>query len=81
MIAVQEARLLWPDQPIDVVVSLGVGSAPVVKREVGLSAFMETGAILIESRWASESAWEGSEDGVCLLLCHIARLIQFAWAE
>ncbi len=43
--------MLWPEHPIGVVVSLGVGLAPAVRREKGLSSFMETGSILIESRW------------------------------
>ncbi|KAL4431288.1 hypothetical protein ABPG75_006544 [Micractinium tetrahymenae] len=49
VIALQEARLLWPDHPVDVMVSLGVGLAPATRREKGLSSFMETGSILIES--------------------------------
>jgi hypothetical protein len=51
VIALQEARLLWPDHPLDVVVSLGVGQGPPARRERGLNTFMETGSILIESRW------------------------------
>lgn len=51
VIALQEARLLWPDHPVDVMLSLGVGVSPAVRRERGLSSFMETGSILIESRW------------------------------
>ncbi|PRW58490.1 phospholipase A I isoform X1 isoform A [Chlorella sorokiniana] len=49
VIALQEARLLWPDHPIDVLMSVGVGVSPAVRREKGLSSFMETGSILIES--------------------------------
>ena len=51
VIALQEARLLWPDHPLDVVVSLGVGQGLPARRERGLNTFMETGSILIESRW------------------------------
>lgn len=40
---------------VDVMVSLGVGQAPAVRREKGLSSFMETGSILIESRWGRPS--------------------------
>lgn len=49
IIALQEARLLWPDHLVEVMVSLGVGQAPPARREKGLSSFMETGSILIES--------------------------------
>ena len=37
-------RLLWPDHPIDVLLSVGVGVSPAVRRDKGLSTFMETGA-------------------------------------
>ncbi|EFN59236.1 hypothetical protein CHLNCDRAFT_138222 [Chlorella variabilis] len=49
VIALQEARLLWPEHRVEVVVSLGVGLAPPARREKGLTSFMETGSILIES--------------------------------
>lgn len=48
-VALQEARLLWPDTPIDVFVSLGTGSTPTVRRDRGMSSFVDTGNILIES--------------------------------
>lgn len=49
VIAVQEARALWPDIPIDVFVSVGTGSTPTTRRDKGLSSFVDTGNILIES--------------------------------
>lgn len=38
-------RLLWPDHPIDVLMSVGVGVSPAGRRDKGLSSFMETGAL------------------------------------
>lgn len=53
-IAVQEARLLWPDTPIDCIVSIGVGSVPVSKREKSSSQLLENGSVLIESACSVE---------------------------
>ncbi len=49
VIAVQEARLLWPDVPIECLVSLGCGTVPLVRREKSMSAYLDTGSVLIES--------------------------------
>ena len=49
LIAVEEARALWPHTPIDVIISLGTGSTPQRKRERGISGFIDAGSILIES--------------------------------
>ncbi|KAL4853631.1 Phospholipase A I [Chlorella vulgaris] len=49
LVAMQEARLLWPEHSVDAVISLGVGLAPPSRREKGMTSFMDTGAILIES--------------------------------
>ena len=64
VIALQEARLLWPGHPLDVVVSLGVGQGPPARRERGLNSFMETGSILIESRWVPGACFAGWVGGV-----------------
>ena len=88
LVAIQEARLLWPDHRIDTLVSLGVGVAPPARREKvckcacthvrsglrvrlspasthrcccchqGLSGFLETGSILIESSTTVQRAHE-----------------------
>jgi hypothetical protein len=58
VIALQEARALWPDAPIDVFVSIGTGSTPQNRRGSAISAFMDTGNILIESATNVERAHE-----------------------
>jgi predicted acylesterase/phospholipase RssA len=58
VIALQEARALWPDAPIDVFVSIGTGSTPHSRRGSAISAFMDTGNILIESATNVERAHE-----------------------
>lgn len=58
VIALQEARLLWPERPIEVFVSIGSGSTPVIRRDKALSSFMETGSILIESATSVQRAAE-----------------------
>jgi predicted acylesterase/phospholipase RssA len=58
VIALQEARALWPDAPIDVFVSIGTGSTPQLRRDRAISAFMDTGNILIESATNVERAHE-----------------------
>ena len=49
IIALQEARALWPDTPIDVFISIGTGSTPITRRDKGMSSFIDTGNIVIES--------------------------------
>ena len=48
-LALQEALRLWPHTPVDCLVSLGSGSVPVTKREKSMSAYLDTGSVLIES--------------------------------
>eukprot|EP00775_Hariotina_reticulata_P011345 gene11345-11494_t len=49
VIALQQARLLHPQLPIDCLVSLGCGAEPPQERSKGLSAVIDTGAVLLES--------------------------------
>jgi hypothetical protein len=48
VVAVQEARMLWPDHNIDCFVSLGVGVTNHVPRARGMSTYFETGSAMIE---------------------------------
>jgi hypothetical protein len=58
IIALQEARALWPETPIDVFISLGTGSTPSARRDKALSGFMDAGSILIESSTSVDRAHE-----------------------
>eukprot|EP00850_Spirogloea_muscicola_P002821 SM000011S18999 [mRNA] locus=s11:273180:281253:- [translate_table: standard] len=59
LIALREARLLWPDLLIDCVVSLGCGNVP-TKPRGGKSGwrYLDTGQVLIESTCSIERAEE-----------------------
>ena len=48
-LALQEALRLWPHTPVDCLLSLGSGSVPITKREKSMSAYLDTGSVLIES--------------------------------
>jgi hypothetical protein len=58
VVALQEARLLWPDAPIDVLVSVGTGSEPDARRGRGGWSYVDTGNILIESATSVHRAHE-----------------------
>lgn len=64
LLALQEARALWPDVPIDCLVSLGCGGTPLQKRERSMSAYLETGNVLIESACSVER----TDAALCTLL-------------
>jgi hypothetical protein len=53
-VALAEARALWPDTPVDVLVSIGSGDTPPARRERSVSTYLETGAVLIESATDTE---------------------------
>jgi hypothetical protein len=58
VVAVQEARMLYPEVPIDCVVSLGVGSVPEAARPRAMSSYFETGTAVVESAVGVERAHE-----------------------
>lgn len=49
LIALQEAHQLWPESSISALVSIGTGSTPISQRGTGISSFIDTGSVLIES--------------------------------
>lgn len=58
LIAIREARLLWPDLPIDCVVSLGCGLLPPKVRGKGGWRLADTGQVLVESACSVERVEE-----------------------
>mmetsp|Transcript_33096 Transcript_33096/g.82905 ORF Transcript_33096/g.82905 Transcript_33096/m.82905 type:complete len:1057 (+) Transcript_33096:2-3172(+) len=59
LLCIREARALWPDTPIECVVSLGAGTVPAVKRPKSMSSYLDTGNVLIENACNVERAAEG----------------------
>lgn len=58
VVALQQARLLYPDLPIDLLVSVGSGGPAPAERDRGMSSVMDTGAVLIEAASSAERAHE-----------------------
>lgn len=71
----QEARLLWPDAPISLMVSLGSGSTPSSRRGGSVSSFVETGSILIESACGVERP----DEALATLLPLVPGVKYFRW--
>ncbi|KAI8470882.1 MAG: hypothetical protein J3K34DRAFT_520933 [Monoraphidium minutum] len=58
VVALQQARLLHPDVPVDVLVSLGCGAAPPQARDRGMHSMMDTGALLVEAACSTDRTHE-----------------------
>ncbi|GLI68628.1 hypothetical protein VaNZ11_013106, partial [Volvox africanus] len=58
ILALQQARLLWPGVPLEALVSLGCGTAPPVRRERGAHAVLDTGAVLVDAATSPDRADE-----------------------
>ena len=59
VVALQQARLLFPDAPIDALVSLGCGAPPPEPRaRSSMHSMVDTGALLIEAACSTERADE-----------------------
>jgi len=64
--AIREAQLLWPDTPIDCLVSVGCGSIPTKTRKGGWRYF-DTGQVLIESACAVDRVEEALDTLIPML--------------
>eukprot|EP00798_Chlamydomonas_sp_ICE-L_P003407 gene3408-13451_t len=58
LIAIQQARLLWPDAPLECVVSMGSGITPPKPRPASMSSYMDKGSVLIENATSTERVHE-----------------------
>lgn len=68
VVAVQEARSVWPDCDIDCIVSLGSGEPPTKEREVSsISRYIDAGTAVVESACSVDRADEALST-LCSLL-------------
>ncbi|KAG2497865.1 hypothetical protein HYH03_004131 [Edaphochlamys debaryana] len=58
ILALQQARLLWPGARLEALVSIGCGAAPTVRRERGAHAVLDTGAVLVDAATSPDRADE-----------------------
>ncbi|KAG0585410.1 hypothetical protein M758_2G009100 [Ceratodon purpureus] len=58
IIAIREAQHIWPDTPIDCLVSIGCGNVPTKARGKGGWRYLDTGQVLIESACSVERVEE-----------------------
>jgi hypothetical protein len=77
LIALQQGRLLHPDLPVEVLVSLGCGSEPAGERGKGLSSVMDTGTVLVESACSTERVHEAL--ATCLPLVAGVKYYRWEW--
>lgn len=67
--------MLWPDMPIDCVVSLGTGDVPRQPRAKAMSTYLETGTILIENACSVERPDEALANTLPMSGCHYYRCV------
>ena len=58
VVALQEARALWPEAPLDVHISIGSGSTPQSRRDRGAFFLMDAGSMILNSVTSVERTHE-----------------------